>query len=44
MAGTIRSQYPPSVRTVRVSCLGVVHPDFMLRALYKGADAVLLVG
>lgn len=44
MAGTIRSQYPPSVRTIRVKCLGVVHPDFILRALYKGADGVLLIG
>lgn len=44
MAGTIRFQYPPSVRTIRVRCLGVVHPDYILRALCKGADGVLLIG
>lgn len=44
MAGTIRQQYPPSVRTVRVRCAGMVHPDLVLRAFYRGADGVLIVG
>jgi len=44
MAGTIRSQYPTSIRAVKVRCLGIVHPDYILRALCKGADGVLLIG
>jgi len=44
MAGTIRAQYPPSFRTIRVPCTGRVSPDLMLRALRKGADAVAVIG
>ena len=44
MAGTIRAQYPASLRTVRVPCTGRVDPDFLVRALRKGADGALVVG
>lgn len=44
MAGTIRYQYPSSVRTIRVRCAGMVHPDLVLRAFSRGADGVLIVG
>jgi len=44
MAGTIRGQYPPSIRPIRVQCSGRVSTDMMIRALAKGADGVIVVG
>jgi len=44
MAGTIRAQYPPSFRTIRVPCTGRVSLDLVFRALRKGADAVAVIG
>jgi F420-non-reducing hydrogenase iron-sulfur subunit len=43
MAGTIRGQYPPSIRPIRVQCSGRVSTDMMVRALAKGADGVVVV-
>ncbi|OLS14217.1 MAG: hypothetical protein RBG13Loki_2158 [Promethearchaeota archaeon CR_4] len=43
MAGTIRGQYPPSIRPIRVQCSGRVSTDMIVRALSKGADGVLVV-
>jgi len=44
MAGTIRAQYPVSLRTVLVPCTGRVDPDAIMRAFGRGADGVLIVG
>lgn len=44
MAGTIRAQYPVSLRTVLVPCTGRVGTDVVMRAFGKGADGVLIVG
>lgn len=44
LAGTSRKKYAPNVRVVRVMCSGRVEPTFILRALEKGADGVLLCG
>jgi len=44
LAGVSRLQYPPSVRIVRVMCSGMVHPNLVIDALTKGADAVLMCG
>ena len=44
LAGTSRLQYPPNVRIVRVMCSGMVHPNLVVDALTKGADAVLVCG
>jgi len=44
MAGTIRAQYPSSIRTILVPCTGRVSTDDILRALGKGADGILIVG
>ncbi|MBY9007846.1 MAG: hydrogenase iron-sulfur subunit [Candidatus Lokiarchaeota archaeon] len=44
MAGTIRAQYPPSIRTVLVPCTGRVGSDLVMRTLGRGADGVLVVG
>ena len=44
MAGTIRAQYPTSLRTVLVPCTGRVGSDLVMRAFGRGADGVLIVG
>jgi F420-non-reducing hydrogenase iron-sulfur subunit len=44
LAGTSRKKYPPNVRVVRVMCTGRVEPTFVLKALEKGADGVLIAG
>jgi len=44
LAGTSRKKYAPNVRVVRVMCTGRVEPTFVLKALEKGADGVLIAG
>jgi len=44
LAGVSRFQYPPNVRIIRVMCSGRVSPDFILKALQRGADGVLVSG
>ena len=44
LAGTSRKQYPPNLTPIRVMCSGRVDPAFVLRALAKGADGVLIAG
>ncbi|MHA1902840.1 MAG: hydrogenase iron-sulfur subunit [Candidatus Thorarchaeota archaeon] len=44
LAGTSRIQYPTNVRILRVNCTGRVDPEFVLDALDKGADGVLVSG
>ncbi|GAG84146.1 unnamed protein product [marine sediment metagenome] len=42
MAGTIRAQYPATFRPVRINCTGRVTPSLIMRAIGKGASAVVL--
>ncbi len=44
LAGTNRMQMPSNVRIIRVNCTGRVDPSFILDALYRGADGVLVSG
>jgi F420-non-reducing hydrogenase iron-sulfur subunit len=44
LAGTSRIQYPANIRVVRVMCSARVDPTFVLDALSKGADGVLICG
>ena len=44
LAGTSRLSYPKSVRLIRVMCTGMVDPQYVLKALLEGADAVLVSG
>ena len=44
LAGVSRLQYPPNMRIIRVMCSGLVHPNLVIDALTKGADAVLICG
>jgi len=44
LAGTARMKYPPNLRVIRVMCSGRVDPNFILEALARGADGVLVCG
>jgi F420-non-reducing hydrogenase iron-sulfur subunit len=44
MAGTIRAQYPATIRPVRINCTGRVTPSLIMRAIGKGADGVIVAG
>ena len=44
LAGTSRIKYPPNIKSIRVMCSGRVDSVFILEALKKGADGVLVAG
>lgn len=44
LAGTSRIKYPPNIKSIRIMCSGRVDPIFVLDALKKGADGVLVAG
>jgi F420-non-reducing hydrogenase iron-sulfur subunit len=44
LAGTSRLKYPSNIKSIRVMCSGRVDPIFILEALKKGADGVLVAG
>ena len=44
LAGTSRMKYPPNIKSIRVMCSGRVDPVFVLEALRKVADGVLVAG
>lgn len=44
LAGTLRLQYPPNIRIVRVPCTGKVETLQLLRAFEHGADGVYVAG
>jgi F420-non-reducing hydrogenase iron-sulfur subunit len=44
LAGVSRLKYPANIRVVRLMCSGRVDPQFILEALAKGADGVLIGG
>ncbi len=44
LAGVSRMQYAPNVRVIRVPCSGRVNPMYILSALMRGADGVLVSG
>ena len=44
LAGISRIQYPPNIRVVRVPCSGRVDPYFIIGALQRGWDGILVSG
>jgi len=44
MAGTIRAQYPATIRPIRINCTGRVTPSLMMRAIGKGANGIIVAG
>lgn len=44
LAGVARLGIPSSLRVVRVMCSGRIDPLFVIKALLKGADGVVMMG
>ena len=44
LAGVSRLQMPPNCRVVRVMCSARVRPEYVITALSKGLDGVLVLG
>ncbi|MCX7872156.1 MAG: hydrogenase iron-sulfur subunit [Verrucomicrobiae bacterium] len=44
LAGVSRMKYAPNIRVIRLMCSGRVDPQFILEALARGADGVLIGG
>ncbi len=44
LAGVSRLQYPANVIPIRLMCSGGIDPSYILSALQKGADGVLIGG
>ncbi len=44
LAGSMRLDYPASVKVVEMPCSGKVDPIYILKALEDGADGVLVAG
>ncbi len=44
LAGTMRQQYPPNLRIVRLPCTGKVDVNMILKAFVEGADGVMVAG
>lgn len=44
LAGTSRIQYPPNIHIIRVMCSARIEPSFVLQALARGADGILVCG
>lgn len=44
LAGISRIQYPPNMKAIRVMCTGMVHPEYVMNAVNKGADGILVMG
>ena len=44
LAGVSRLKYSPNIRVIRLMCSGRVDPQFILDALARGADGVLIGG
>ena len=44
LAGSMRLQYPPNVRIIKILCTGKIDPILLLKAFEAGADAVYVSG
>jgi F420-non-reducing hydrogenase iron-sulfur subunit len=44
LAGSMRLQYSPTVRMIKLLCTGKVEPIHLLKAFEAGVDAVFVAG
>lgn len=44
LAGSMRLDYPSSIKIIEVPCTGKVDPIYILQALEDGADGVMVAG
>lgn len=44
LAGSLRMQYPPSIKVIMVPCTGRIEKLVLLRAFEEGVDGILVAG
>lgn len=44
LAGSMRLQYPPNVRVLRLPCTGKLDAGYILKAFERGVDGVIVAG
>ena len=44
LAGSMRQNYPPSIKVIELPCSGKLDVLYVLRALEDGADGVMVAG
>jgi len=44
LAGSMRLEYSPNIRVVKLMCTGKVEPILLMKAFEDGADAVMVGG
>ena len=44
LAGSMRLEYPPSIKVVELPCSGKLDVTYVLRAFEDGADGILVAG
>ncbi|MDP6524449.1 MAG: hydrogenase iron-sulfur subunit [Kiritimatiellia bacterium] len=44
MAGSMRLQYPPNIRVLRMPCTGKIEENYVLSAFEYGVDGVMVAG
>ncbi len=44
LAGSMRLEYPTSIKIIKMPCSAKVDPLYILRALEDGADGVMVAG
>lgn len=44
LAGSMRLEYSPNIRVVKLMCTGKVEPIILIKAFEDGADAVMVGG
>lgn len=44
LAGSMRLQYPSTIRVLRFPCTGKIEINYLLKAFESGADAVFVAG
>ncbi|MBT9164858.1 MAG: hypothetical protein DDT23_00869 [candidate division WS2 bacterium] len=44
LAGTSRLKYPADIRIIKIPCSSRINPTFILKALSKGVDGVMVAG
>ena len=44
LAGSMRLEYPPNVRVVKIMCTGKIDIHYLLKAFENGVDAAFVAG
>jgi len=44
LAGSMRLQYPPNVRVLRLPCTGKLDAAYLMRAFERGVDGIIVAG